>query len=85
MRDCPTHITGEVPAGYVVHSFTVDGMCCRDCTGKIYGKLKAVPGVVQAAVNFDQHQAEVVMPKDADVAALEQVLRFEKYTAKLQH
>jgi len=85
LGDCPTQIAGELPEGCVVHSFTVQGMCCRDCTGKIYSKMKSAPGVVQAAVNFDQRQVDVVVPRDADVAALEKALRFDKYTATLLH
>ena len=57
-------------------------MCCTNCTGKIYQRLKESPGVVEAAVSFDKGIAQVVVPKDADVTSFENVIHFEKYTAK---
>jgi hypothetical protein len=35
-------------------------------------------------VSFDKGIAEVVVPKDADVAKLEDAMHFEKYVAKAQ-
>jgi copper chaperone CopZ len=80
----PPTITGEIPPGFLVRTFKVEGMCCTGCTGKIYKRLKDSPGVVEAAVNFDQGIAQVVVPNDSDVAKLEDVMHFDKYVAKAQ-
>jgi copper chaperone CopZ len=80
----PTEITGEIPPGFLVRTFKVDGMCCTGCTGKIYKHLKEAPGVVEAAVSFDKGIAQVVVPKDADVNKLEDAMHFENYVAKAQ-
>jgi copper chaperone CopZ len=78
----PETITRDVAPGFVVRTFKVDGMCCQDCTGKIYERLKESPGVVDAAVSFDKGIAQVVVPKDADVGSLENAIHFEKYSAR---
>ena len=80
----PDAITGEIPPGFLVRTFKIEGMCCTNCTGKIYQRLKESPGVVEAAVSFDKGIAQVVVPKDADVAKLEDAMHFEKYVAKAQ-
>jgi copper chaperone CopZ len=80
----PESITGDVAPGFVVRTFKVEGMCCHNCSGKIYERLKDSPGVVEAAVSFDKGIAQVVVPKDADVGSLENAIHFEKYTAKAQ-
>lgn len=80
----PEALTGEIPPGFLVRTFKVEGMCCTGCTGKLYKRLKESPGVVEAAVSFDKGIAQVVVPKDIDVARLEEVMHFEKYVAKAQ-
>ena len=80
----PASITGEIPPGFLVRTFKVEGMCCTNCTGKIYQRLKESPGVVEAAVSFDKGIAQAVVPKDADVAKLEDAMHFEKYVARVQ-
>lgn len=78
----PQTLVGDIPPGCVVRTFAVEGMCCQGCTGKIYKRLKETAGVVQAAVQFDKGQAEVVVPESTDLALLETALHFDKYTAK---
>jgi copper chaperone CopZ len=80
----PTTLSAEVPPGFLVRTFKVEGMCCTGCTGKIYKRLKESPDVVDAAVSFDKGIAQVVVPKEADVAKLEDVMHFDKYVAKAQ-
>ena len=80
----PQDLVGEVPAGCVVRTFEVQGMCCTGCTGKLYDRLKTAPGVVNAAVNFEKGVAEVVLAKDADVVPIETAMHFDKYVAKLR-
>lgn len=79
----PDRLLGDVPAGSVVRTLEVEGMCCHGCTGKLYAKLKATPGVTQAAVSFERGTAQVVVPESADAGAFARVLTFDKYTAKL--
>ncbi len=78
----PKTIAGALPAGCVVRAFAVEGMCCQGCTGKIYKRLVQTEGVVQAAVDFDSGTARVIVPETVDVAQLESVLHFDKYSAK---
>jgi copper chaperone CopZ len=78
----PTTLVGEVPAGCVVRAFAVEGMCCQGCTGKIYKRLKATSGVVQAAVDFEGSIAQVVVSETTDIALVESALTFDKYSAK---
>jgi copper chaperone CopZ len=80
----PTSLGGEVPAGSVVRSFDVEGMCCTGCTGKLYASLRALPEVSQAAVSFEDGTAEVVVPAEADPAPIAAALCFEKYRATLR-
>ena len=83
-RPAPQELAGDVPADCVVRTFEVAGMCCTGCTGKLYAKIKDVPGVEQAAVNFEKGTAEIVVKKGADVAPLAEALCFGKYSAKLR-
>jgi copper chaperone CopZ len=78
----PQTLTCDIPPGFLVRTFKVDGMCCTGCTGKIYQRLKESPGVFEAAVSFDKGIAQVVVPADSDVTQLEDVMHFEKYVAK---
>ena len=80
----PTVIAGEIPAGSLVRTFDVEGMCCGGCTGKLYQSLRAVPGVSQAAVRFQDGVAEVVVPQELDPALLAEALTFDKYSASLR-
>lgn len=78
----PTALAAEVPAGCAVRTFEVEGMCCTGCTGKLYARLKAEPGVVDAAVDFERGIALAIVPEDADLAALAGALSFDKYSAR---
>ena len=80
----PQALTCDIPPGFLVRTFKVDGMCCTGCTGKIYQRLKESPGVFEAAVSFDKGIAQVVVPEESDVTKLEDVMHFEKYVAKAQ-
>ena len=75
---------GEVLAGQVVRTFEVSGMCCDGCPGKLYSALQAVPGVVKAAVSFEEGTASALVSTDVDSAQLEVALTFDKYSATLR-
>lgn len=77
----PRAVVGEVPAGYVVRTLEVSGMCCEGCPGKLYSALQAVPGVVKAAVSLEEGTASALVPVELDVAQLQSALTFDKYSA----
>jgi hypothetical protein len=83
-QPAPRTLSSSVPAGFRIQSFAVDGMCCTGCTGKLYARLKAEPGVLGAAVDFEAGLAQAIVPETSDPHALEHVLTFDKYTAKLR-
>jgi len=77
----PTSLSVAPPAGFAVRTLEVEGMCCTGCTGKLYAKLRAEPGVADAAVDFERGIAMAVVPESADVEALARALSFDKYQA----
>ena len=77
----PTALSGVVPAGYVVRTFEVEGMCCQGCPGKLWNSVTDVPGVLEAAVDFESGEAAAVVPTELDVALLEGALTFDEYRA----
>lgn len=80
----PQALDGELPAGSVVRTIEVSGMCCTGCTGKLYARLEATPGFVKAAVSFERGVAELALPGGADPAPFVAALQFDKYDAKLR-
>jgi copper chaperone CopZ len=80
--EVPAHLSGELPAGFRVASFEVEGMCCSTCPGKLYASLSGVEGVREAAVDFDTSTAEAVVPEALPDEALLAVLNVDKYTAR---
>ena len=79
----PHTLSGAVPAGRVVRTFDVAGICCNGCPGKLYVKLDQLAGIEEAAVDPVLKQASVVVPLDFDVAVVEAALTFGKYSARL--
>lgn len=78
----PTRLSGEVPAGYLVRSFAVEGMCCESCTGKLHGALAALEGVEEAAVDFDAGMASAVVAASVPLERVLAALNVEKYRAR---
>ena len=77
----PHTLSGNVPAGRVVRTFDVEGICCDGCPGKLFVKLDQLDGVEEAAVDPVLKQASVVVATDYDVARVEAALTFGKYSA----
>ena len=77
----PLALTGEVPEGCEVQTFDVDGMCCTNCSAKLYRALVETEGVRAAAVDPSLGRAEVVVPAGTKRAELARVLTFDKYVA----
>ncbi len=81
-EEIPIRVTAEVPAGYVLRSFEVEGICCQECSGKLHGALLAVDGVREAAVDPLLKRAQALVRADVGVAALERALTFDRYSAR---
>ncbi len=47
--------------GNTVVILNVQGMTCAACAGEIEVRLRSVPGVIRANVNFDRREAEVAL------------------------
>ena len=77
----PTVLVHGAGPGQVERAFDVEGMCCTNCTGKLHRALVAVPGVREAAVDFESATARVVVDAVADPDAVLAALHFGKYTA----
>jgi copper chaperone CopZ len=71
-------------AGEVALELEVDGMCCRNCTGKLQAAATGLPGVRAFAVADDLLTARVLADASVEPAAVERALTFDKYTAKLR-
>lgn len=78
----PYELRGEVPAGCVVRTIEVEGMCCEGCAAKLRSALLAVDGVREAAVDSVRGRALCVVPQELEVARLERALTFDDYHAR---
>ena len=77
----PTVLVHGAGPGQVERDFAVEGMCCKNCTGKLFASVTAVPGVREAAVDFETGTAQVVVDETADAEQVLAALNFGKYTA----
>ena len=77
----PTVLVHGAGPGQVERDFAVEGMCCKNCTGKLFASVTAVPGVREAAVDFESGRAQVVVDAGVDPELVRGALSFGKYTA----
>ncbi|WP_080409906.1 heavy metal translocating P-type ATPase [Burkholderia ubonensis] len=63
---------------------TVEGMHCGGCTGRVQRALASVPGVVDAAVDLDDHSATVSAHDTVDPARLIEAIGDAGYRATLR-
>ena len=77
----PYELSGEVPSGYEVRTFAVEGMCCGGCAVKLHEALVGVDGVTEAAVDPVLGQAQAVVPEALETSLLTAALSFEEYVA----
>ncbi|MFE0758006.1 heavy metal translocating P-type ATPase [Inquilinus sp. NPDC058860] len=85
--DIPAVVKAIESAGYAVPQDTAElairGMTCASCVARVEKKLKAVPGVIGAAVNLATERATVRFARGAvRPAALEQAVRDAGYEAR---
>ena len=65
-------------------SFSIQGMSCASCVGRVERALQAAPGVLSAAVNLATETAHVTIEPPADAAALRTLLEQTGYPARTQ-
>nr|WP_221938922.1 heavy metal translocating P-type ATPase [Mycobacterium sp. KBS0706] len=85
--DIPAVVKSIESAGYAVPEDTVvlaiQGMTCASCVARVERKLRAVPGVTEAAVNLATERGTVRFARGAvPPAALEQAVRDAGYQAR---
>lgn len=79
----PDELSGDVPAGYVVRRFSVEGMCCEGCPKKLFHRLEAMEGVNEAAADLETASVSVVVAESVPVESIVAVLASEpKYTVR---
>lgn len=77
----PTVLVHGAGPGQLELDFDVEGMCCTNCTGKLHRAVTAVPGVHEAAVDFESGLARVVVDQGTDPQQVLAALAFDKYSA----
>jgi len=78
----PRALPATVPAGFVVHAFEVDGICCESCPESLVEALHGVEGVKAIAVDPDTHRVEIEVPAGVEPATLASALTFGDYVAR---
>lgn len=81
--EVPLALAGDVPAGCEVLTFDVTGMCCTNCSAKLYRALVQAEGVRAAAVDPALGRAEAVVLAGTPSADLVRLLTFDEYVATL--
>ncbi|MGH7739266.1 MAG: heavy-metal-associated domain-containing protein, partial [bacterium] len=65
---------------------SVGGMSCASCAARVEKRLKAVPGVQKASVNFAAQKAYVKLaPGFGDSLSLEEAVAKAGYSARVYH
>lgn len=77
----PLTLEGEVPAGFTLRTFDIEGICCQGCSSKLHGALLALEGVSAAAVDPHQKTVSALARVEIPNARLEGALTFDKYRA----
>lgn len=81
-RPAPATLASPAGPGERVVNLAVEGMCCGGCTEKLHAAALGVPGVREAAVDFERGTVLARASADVDAAVLEAALSFDKYSAK---
>ena len=77
----PLTLEGEVPAGFTLRTFDVEGICCQGCSSKLHGALMALDGLSAAAVDPYRKTVSALARADIPNERLEAALTFDKYRA----
>ena len=57
--EAPAADTAQAPAGAQTVAYTVEGMSCSGCSGKVAAALKKLPGVYTVNVDLGKHIARI--------------------------
>ena len=79
--DIPLRLAGEVPAGFALRTFAVEGICCQSCAGKLERVLAPLDGVERVAVDPLTKEVQVLVRVEVEPATLAAALTFDKYVA----
>lgn len=82
--DIPLTIQGEIPAGFEVRTFEVEGICCQSCAGKLERALAPLAGVERVAVDALRKEVQALVRVEVESAALVTALTFDKYVARVR-
>lgn len=80
--DIPLSIRGEIPAGFVVRTFEVEGICCQSCAGKLERALAPLADVERVAVDPLRKEVQVLARVGVASETLVSALTFDKYVAR---
>lgn len=78
----PLVLAGEVPAGFTLRTFDVEGICCQGCSAKLHGALLALEGVSAAAIDPQAKRVTALARADVPDERLTAALTFDKYHAR---
>lgn len=78
----PLRIEGEVPAGLVVRTFQVEGICCPSCGSKLHRALASVEGIRKIAVDPGTKEVQVLVPPEVSPERLAAALTFDEFVAR---
>src|SRR5579883_849642 len=80
--DIPPQTLSQKPLESQSVILAVEGMTCASCAARIERKLKTVPGVKNATVNFASQKAYVQTEAAPDIPSLEAAVEKAGYSAK---
>lgn len=81
-EDIPLRLEGEAPEGYQVRIFSVEGICCTGCGGKLQQALAGLEGVRALAVDPLRQEVQVLARSELEPERLAATLTFDKYRAR---
>lgn len=79
--DIPLTLVGEVPSGYALRTFSVEGICCQSCAGKLAHALEPLTGVERVAVDPRRKEVQVLARAELAPETLAASLTFDEYVA----
>jgi hypothetical protein len=81
-EDVPVRLSEHVPAGFELREYSVEGMCCQSCAGKLQQRASALADVRAVAVDSVLGVVQAWVADGADDAPIVGALTFEKYSAE---
>ncbi|AVR44285.1 ATPase [Christiangramia fulva] len=70
------HLPEKSPKGdKMTHTYRVEGMTCNGCRSHVEKALSGVKGVIQASVNLEKGEAEIIMDHHIELETFEKALQ----------